>query len=68
MMTRESTGNRKQLQIISLDDLAPKDHLVRKLEAALDWSFIYDMVEGSYGEDNGRPSIDPVVPIKLPVQ
>lgn len=67
MMTRESRKNREQIQIVSLDDLVPQDHLVRKLEAALDWSFIYELVEEKYSEDSGRPSIDPVVLIKLPV-
>ena len=67
MMTRESRKNREQIQIISLDDLVPKDHLVRKLEAALDWNFIYEMVAEKYSEDSGGPSVDPVVLIKLPV-
>lgn len=67
MMTRESGKKREQIQIMSLDDLVPQEHLVRKLEAALDWNFIYEMVEEKYSEDSGRPSIDPVVLIKLPV-
>ena len=67
MMTRETAKSREQVQLLSLDDLVPPDHLVRKLEAALDWNFIYDMVEDKYSDDVGRPSIDPVVLIKLPV-
>ena len=67
MMTRDLAKNRGQMQILSLDDLVPKDHLVRKLEAALDWSFIYDLVEDKYSEETGRPSLDPVTLIKLPV-
>lgn len=67
MMTRETAKSREQIEMVSIDDLVPKDHLVRKLEAALDWSFIYEMVEDKYSEDNGRPSIDPVLLIKLPV-
>ena len=67
MMTRETAKSREQVQLLSLDDLVPPDHLVRRLEAALDWNFIYDMVEDKYSDDVGRPSIDPVVRIKLPV-
>ena len=59
-MTREAAKSREQIQFVSLDDLVPKDHLVRKLEAAIDWSFIYDLVEETYSSDNGRPSLDPV--------
>ena len=67
MMTRDTAKSREQIQLLSLDNLVPEDHLVRKLEAALDWSFIYDLVEDKYSEGAGRPSIDPVVLIKLPV-
>ena len=67
MMTRNGGKNRDQIEFTSLDELVPEDHLVRKLENALDWSFIYEMVEDSYCEDNGRPSLDPVILIKLPV-
>lgn len=67
MMTRDTAKSRGQMELTSLDDLVPKTHLVRKLEAALEWSFIYDLVEETYCEDNGRPSIDPVTLIKLAV-
>ena len=67
MMTRKEARSRGQIHTLSLDDLVPPDHLVRKLEAALDWNFIYDLVEDKYSNDIGRPSIDPVILIKLPV-
>ena len=67
MMTRGGGENREQIELLALEDLVPEDHLVRKLENAMDWSFIYDMVEDSYCENNGRPSLDPVILIKLPV-
>ena len=44
MMTRERAENRAQMEIISLEDMVPENHLVRKLEAAIDWNFIYDLV------------------------
>ena len=66
-MTRNGGKNRDQIELTSLDELVPEDHLVRKLENAIDWSFIYEMVEDSYCEDNGRPSLDPVILIKLAV-
>ncbi len=67
MMTRDAAKSREQMEVFCLDDLVPKDHLVRKIEAAIDWSFIYDLVEPLYCEENGRPSLDPVMLIKLPV-
>ena len=56
-----------QMQIICLEDLVPKTHLLRKIEKAIDWSFIYELVEDKYCKDNGRPSIDPVTLIKMPI-
>ena len=67
MMSRGASGSREQIELTSLDELVPEEHLVRKLEKALDWSFIYEMVEPLYCEDNGRPSLDPVLLIKLVV-
>ena len=66
-MTRETTRSREQVQFVSLDELVPANHLVRKLEAAVDWSFIYDLVEEKYSQETGRPSLDPVTLIKLPI-
>ncbi|WP_141705395.1 transposase, partial [Vulcanibacillus modesticaldus] len=34
-------------------------------DQAIDFSFIYDLVKDTYSLDNGRPSIDPVVLIKM---
>ena len=48
----------------TLDELVPQDHLVRKLENALDFRFIYPKVRHCYSR-HGRPSIDPVVLFKM---
>ena len=57
-------SERSQVQIASLDDLVPSGHLVRKLEEAIDLSFIYDEVKDLY-KPYGRESIDPVVLMKI---
>ena len=56
-----------QMQLVSIDQLVPEDHLLRKVDAAIDFNFIYDLVEEKYSPDMGRPSIDPVTLIKIPV-
>lgn len=56
-----------QLQAISIDMLVPADHLLRKIDKAIDFSFIYDLVEEKYSADTGRPSLDPVMLIKIPL-
>ena len=65
MLSKNDAAQRDQLELVALDQLAPQDHLVRKMEETLDFSFIYDLVKDMYSEV-GRPSIDPVILIKLP--
>jgi hypothetical protein len=60
MMTKNQFHEREQLEMLTIDHLVPKNHLVRKLELAIDFSFIYPLVENLYS-GLGRPSIDPVV-------
>ncbi|MBQ9872785.1 MAG: IS1182 family transposase [Eubacterium sp.] len=66
MMTQNADKKREQIQMFCMDDLVPQDHLLRLIDRAIDWSFIYGLVEDRYCSDNGRPSIDPVVLIKIP--
>jgi transposase len=48
-----------------LEAFIPKDHPIRRLNRVLDLSFIHEAVRGHYCQDNGRPSIDPEVIIRL---
>lgn len=59
--------NRNQYGFYTLDQLVPEDHFLRKIEAVIDFDFIYDLVEDSYSSDNGRPSLDPVMLVKIPL-
>ena len=38
---------------------------MRKIDSAIDFTKIYDLVENLYCEDNSRPSVDPVVLFKI---
>lgn len=58
MLTKNTQMNRKQLEIITLVQLVPENHLVRKVEAAIDFSFIYLLVQEPYSAKHVRPSID----------
>ncbi len=64
-MLEKNVNNRKQIEIISMEDLVPKNHLLRKIDSAVDFNKIYDFVEELYCHDNGRPSIDPVILFKM---
>ena len=64
MMTK--IGNQQiEMHLITIEDLVPTDHFLRKVNAIIDFSFIYDEVENMYCHNNGRPSIGPAVLIKF---
>ncbi len=45
--------------MVTLEPLVPGDHLLRKVDAAVDFGFIREMTEELYCPDNGRPPIAP---------
>ena len=59
--------NRNQVDFYTLDELVPQDHFLRQVEQVIDFSFIYDLVADTYSEDKGRPSLDPVMLVKIPL-
>ena len=63
-MTNRHNQKRDSFILYTLEELVPQDHLVRKIESCIDFSFIYPKVEGLYSSI-GRPSIDPVVLFKM---
>lgn len=64
-MLKEPTAYQHELEMVTLESLVPADHLVRKIDAAIDLSFIRAKVAHLYCADNGRPAIDPVQLFKL---
>lgn len=64
-MLTKGKENRYQYEMICVEDLVPEDHLLRKIESAVDFTKIYEFVEDLYCEDNGRGSIDPIVLFKM---
>ena len=49
---------------VTIEDLMPQDHFLRRLEAALDLSFVRVETAHLYSRRYGRPPIDPVVLVK----
>lgn len=64
MMTIKETNSREVFKNISLDSLVPQDHIIRKIDKAIDLSFIRDKVKHLYS-NIGTASIDPVVIFKI---
>ena len=36
--------NREQIEIFSIEDFVPSDHLLRKIDSAIDFTHIYEIV------------------------
>ena len=64
-MGKRDHHHRSENITITLEQLIPQDHLVRKIDAVIDVDFIYSAVENLYSENTGRPSVDPVLLIKM---
>lgn len=54
-----------ELKLVSVETLVPKDHLLRRIDQIIDFSFIYEKVRLLYCVDNGRPPIDPMMLFKM---
>ena len=66
MMTKNVDKKREQMMMFIMDGMVPQNHMLRLIDKAINWNFIYDLVEEKYCLDNGRPSMDPVMLIKIP--
>src|SRR5215218_6165779 len=63
-MLQRSSPVQTAIEMVTLDQLVPKDHLLRKIEAVIDFSFIHELTAPLYCADNGRPALDPTVMFK----
>jgi hypothetical protein len=48
MLSKHVEDGRNQIEMVALDQLVPEDHLVRKVEQAIDFEIIYDLVKDKY--------------------
>ncbi len=51
--------------MVDTESLVPPGHLLRQVDAAVDFEKLYKIVEPLYSEEEGRRSIDPVVLFKI---
>ena len=59
MLREKATVRQAEYEVVMLEDLVPEDHLLRKIDRAVDFSFIHDLCKDLYSPDNGRPAIEP---------
>lgn len=58
-MSRKPSPQQTELEMVTLEQLVPGDHLLRKVDAAIDFGFVREVTEDLYCSDNGRPPIPP---------
>lgn len=63
-MLKKPGPDQTALEMVTLDQLVPADHLLRKIDAVIDFSFIHERVADLYCADNGRPPLDPTLMFK----
>ena len=54
-----------EIVFMTMEDMVPEESIFRKIDKYIDFTFIYEKVKDLYCNDNGRPSIDPVVLFKI---
>ena len=65
MLREKKEVQQEGYEIVQLEELVPRDHLLRKIAAAVDFRFIHDMCKDLYCPDNGRPAVEPEVLFKM---
>ena len=45
MMTRNADKKREQLLMFCMDAMVPQNHMLRLIDKAIDWNFIYDFCD-----------------------
>ena len=66
MYVKKSRASQQQIKFLCIEDLVPQNHILRDIDKAIDFSFIYEEVKGLYREAEwGKPGIDPVCLFKI---
>ena len=65
MMFKKRTQTQEEFIMMRLEDMVPQEHLLRKVERAIDLNFINDVTQPLYSQDKGRHCIEPVILFKI---
>ena len=64
-MMEKGKMERGVVELVDTESLVPQEHLLRKVDTAVEFRKLYEIVEPLYSEEEGRPSVDPVVLFKI---
>ena len=63
-MMKQNKSVQMKMFTPSMEEIVPNDHFLRRLDAAVNFDFIYEELKPYYCSDNGRYSADPVIIVK----
>ena len=64
-MLKPPTPTQYELEMVTLEELVPQDHLLRLIDRYIRFDFIREKTAHLYCTDNGRPALDPVLLFKI---
>jgi len=54
-----------KMELVMVENLVPENHLLRKIDKVIDFSFINEICKPYYCENNGRPAIEPEILFRM---
>jgi len=64
-MFRTRNFSRNTAEFVLFDQLVEEDHLLRKIDKYIDFSFIVEKVKPYCSENKAPPSLDPLILFKM---
>ncbi|MEA4897953.1 MAG: transposase [Christensenellaceae bacterium] len=59
MLREGETVSQREYEIVLLEELVAEDHLLRKIDRAVDFGFIHELCKDLYSPNIGRPAVPP---------
>ena len=53
------------LPFVEMEKLIPENHILRRIDRYVDFSFIDELVDHTYSETTGRPATDPELIVRI---
>lgn len=64
-MLQKAHEKQQQMELVIIEQMIPKNHLLRRIDSSIDFTFIQKLCQPLYCADNGRPAIDPEVLFRM---
>lgn len=65
VMLSTNKMRQQKIEVVMIENLVPQNHILRKIDKYIDFSFINEICRPYYCENNGRPAIEPEIMFKM---